>query len=63
MPAAQVRDAVAQLGGHATLFRSLDKSAGAFTPLAAPLMKIHRNLKAAFDPKNVFNPGRLYPDI
>ena len=63
MPAAQVREAVAQLGGHATLFRSLDKSSGAFAPLAAPLMKIHRNLKAAFDPKNVFNPGRLYPDL
>ena len=63
MPAAQVREAVAQLGGHATLFRSLDKSSGAFAPLAAPLMKIHRNLKAAFYPKNVFNPGRLYPDL
>jgi len=63
MPAAQVREAVAQLGGHATLFRSLDKSSGTFAPLAAPLMKIHRNLKAAFDPKNVFNLGRLYPDL
>jgi len=63
LPAAQLREAVAAAGGHATLFRSLDKSAGVFTPLSAPLLRIHRELKKSFDPQGIFNPGRLYPDL
>jgi glycolate oxidase FAD binding subunit len=58
-----VRDAAAQAGGHATLFRAADKSAGVFTPLSPPLARIHRNLKQAFDPAGIFNPGRMYPDL
>ena len=58
-----VRAAAAQAGGHATLFRAADKSAGVFTPLAPALAKIHRNLKQAFDPADIFNPGRMYPDF
>ncbi|MBR8002256.1 glycolate oxidase subunit GlcE [Burkholderia vietnamiensis] len=61
-----VRMSAKQAGGHATLFRagdSYDRSAGVFTPLPAPLMKIHRGLKAAFDPARIFNRGRLYPDL
>ncbi len=57
-----IREAAAQAGGHATLFRAADKSAGVFTPLAPALAKIHRNLKQAFDPAGIFNPGRMYPD-
>jgi glycolate oxidase FAD binding subunit len=63
LPAATVRAAAAAVGGHATLFRALDKSAGAFTPLKAPLERIHRELKAAFDPDRVFNRGRLVPGL
>ena len=62
-PAAQLREAAAAVGGHATLFRALDKSVGVFAPLSAPLARIHRQLKAAFDPDGVFNPGRLYPEL
>ena len=58
-----IREVAAQAGGHATLFRAEDKSAGVFTPLAPALAKIHRNLKHAFDPARVFNPGRMYPDL
>jgi len=58
-----VREAAARAGGHATLFRAADKSAGVFTPLASPLAKIHRNLKQAFDPAGIFNRGRMYPDL
>ena len=58
-----IREAAAQAGGHATLFRAADKSAGVFTPLAPALAKIHRNLKQAFDPAGIFNPGRMYPDL
>lgn len=61
-PAAALREAAARAGGHATLFRADDKSAGALQPLPAPLMLIHRNLKRSFDPQGLFNPGRLYPE-
>ena len=63
LPAAQVREVAALAGGHATLFRGLDKSAGVLAPLKPPLARIHRELKAAFDPDRVFNPGRLYPGL
>ncbi|MDP1693288.1 MAG: glycolate oxidase subunit GlcE [Burkholderiaceae bacterium] len=61
--AAQVREAASAAGGHATLFRSQDKSVGAFHPLSAPLARFHRELKKAFDPDRVFNRGRLYADL
>ena len=63
---AGAREAATQAGGHAVLFRTGDlgdKSAGVFQPLSAPLLQIHQRLKAAFDPRGVFNPGRLYPDF
>ena len=59
----QVREAAANAGGHATLFRAADKSAGVFAPLQPALAKIHRNLKQAFDPAGIFNRGRMYPDF
>ncbi|MDH5540394.1 MAG: glycolate oxidase subunit GlcE, partial [Rhizobacter sp.] len=63
IPAEQVRDAAERAGGHATLFQSKDKSAGAFAPLKSPLDRIHRELKKSFDPSGIFNPGRLYPGL
>ena len=62
-PAATLRDAASAVGGHATLFRGLDKSAGVFAPLSPPLARIHRELKSRFDPDGLFNPGRLYKDF
>ncbi len=61
--AAQVRLAATAAGGHATLFRGQDKSAGAFHPLSAPLARFHRELKKAFDPDRVFNRSRLYAEL
>jgi glycolate oxidase FAD binding subunit len=61
--AAQVRDAALRAGGHATLFRAQDKSAGVFAPLQSPLDRIHRELKKSFDPAGLFNPGRMYPGL
>jgi glycolate oxidase FAD binding subunit len=62
-PAAAVRAAASAVGGHATLFRAQDKSAGVFTPLAPAAARIHRELKRSFDPLGILNPGRLYPDL
>ena len=55
-----VRAAAALGGGHATLFRSSDKSAGVFQPLPPALLTIHRKLKQTFDPAGILNRGRLY---
>ncbi|MCV2368010.1 glycolate oxidase subunit GlcE [Roseateles oligotrophus] len=63
MSGALVREAAAKAGGHATLFRAADKSGGVFTPLSAPLARIHRELKKSFDPQGIFNPGRLYDEL
>jgi glycolate oxidase FAD binding subunit len=61
--AARLREWAQRHGGHATLFRSVDKAIGVFQPLAAPAMTLHRRLKSAFDPTGIFNPGRLYPGL
>jgi FAD/FMN-containing dehydrogenase len=63
MSAAEVRATAARAGGHATLMRAADRSAGVFSPLNEVLMRIHRNLKQAFDPLHIFNPGRLYAEL
>jgi glycolate oxidase FAD binding subunit len=61
--AGEIRAAAAAAGGHATLVRSADKSAGVFAPLSDVLMRVHRGLKQAFDPARIFNPGRLYAGL
>ena len=58
-----IRDLAAQAGGHVSLFRGGDKTAGVFTPLSKPLHAIHQRLKKSFDPAGIFNPGRMYPDL
>jgi FAD/FMN-containing dehydrogenases len=62
-PAPVVREAARLAGGHATLFYGSDPGVGRFAPLVPPLDRIHRELKKAFDPAGVFNPGRLYPEF
>jgi glycolate oxidase FAD binding subunit len=61
--AAAVRSAASRAGGHATLFRAVDKREGAFAPLPPPLARLHRDLKKTFDPAGIFNPGRLYAEF
>jgi glycolate oxidase FAD binding subunit len=61
--AREVRDVAAQAGGHATRLRGAGKSEAAFSPVSEALMRIHRELKRAFDPAGIFNPGRLYAEL
>lgn len=65
--AVAARAAALAAGGHATLFRGAATATradcGVFPPLAPPVMRIHRELKCAFDPRGVFNPGRLYAGL
>lgn len=61
-----VRGAAAKVGGHATLYRapeSLRCREDAFQPLSPALLALHRRLKKAFDPRSIFNPGRLYTEL
>ncbi|MGC8467856.1 MAG: glycolate oxidase subunit GlcE [Acidithiobacillus sp.] len=51
-------------GGHATLFRATPGAAvEIFQELPPPLFALHQRLKAAFDPKGILNPGRLYAGL
>ena len=61
--AAALRAWAAENGGHATLYRGRDKSAGAFQPLAAPILALHERLKHVFDPHRILNPGRMYAHL
>ncbi|MRV76812.1 glycolate oxidase subunit GlcE [Duganella sp. FT92W] len=58
-----LRALAARHGGHATLYRGGAREQGVFHPLAPAIHTIHRNLKNAFDPAGVFNPGRMYQDL
>ena len=62
-----LRQAAAEVGGTATLFRAPQLSStpvsARFSPLTAPLQQIHQRLKAEFDPAGIFNPGRMYPGL
>ena len=61
-PAGAIQAAAAKVDGHAVLFRRGERQ-GLFQPLTPGLLRIHQNLKQAFDPKNILNPGRLYPEL
>jgi glycolate oxidase FAD binding subunit len=58
-----LRETAARVGGHAMLFRGGERSGDVFEALSEPLRRIHRELKAVFDPASVFNPGRMYKDL
>ena len=58
-----IRELARQYGGHATLFRGSVSRHDVFTPLTTPLMQIHHRLKQRFDPHQIFNRGRLYPEF
>jgi glycolate dehydrogenase FAD-binding subunit len=60
-PAQQIFAAARKAGGHATRFR-----AGTGTPimqLEAPVLEVHKRLKAALDPHGILGPHRLHPDF
>lgn len=61
-----VRQAVADTGGHATLIRAEEDvraSVPVFQPQPGPLAALTRRIKEGFDPKGVFNPGRMYEGV
>lgn len=64
--AGSIRRAVAEIGGHATLIRapaSLRASVDVFQPQEPGLAALNRRVKDSFDPKGVFNPGRIWAGV
>lgn len=60
---ARLRQLASEAGGHATLFRGKPPADGVFAPLSPALYGIHQQLKQRFDPRGIFNRGRLYPHL
>jgi glycolate oxidase FAD binding subunit len=62
-PDVDVPAAAAAVGGHATAFRRDGATTDAFAPLQPAVLRLHRELKRAFDPAGVLNPGRMYAGL
>jgi glycolate oxidase FAD binding subunit len=61
-----VRNAVAAVGGHATLVRAPPAVRAAeevFAPQDAVVAALTRRIKASFDPNRVLNPGRMWAGV
>ncbi len=64
--ALQLRDAVAILGGHATLIRApvaFRAAFDVFEPQDEGVAALTRRVKDSFDPKGVLNPGRMWTGV
>ena len=64
--AADIRQAVAEAGGHATLVRApaaVRASVDPFQPEPGPLAALTKRVKQSFDPKGVLNPGRMWASV
>lgn len=62
-PAEDIFRAAGQAGGHAALFRGELSDGPLSQPLADPLMALHRQVKQAFDPHGLLNPGCMSADF
>ena len=58
----EIRQAAMKSGGHAVMFRGGDREQ-AFQTLDPVIKRLHKNLKQAMDPNNIFNPGRMYAEL
>jgi glycolate oxidase FAD binding subunit len=64
--AASMRDAVAKIGGHATLVRApaaVRAAVDVFPPQDAGVAAVSKRVKESFDPSCVLNPGRMWAGV
>jgi glycolate oxidase FAD binding subunit len=57
LPSAQIFEAAQRAGGHATLFRSAAEAGVRRLSPPPALAALQRNIRQAFDPVGIFNPG------
>lgn len=62
LPATVIREKVAAVGGHATLFKGGTANDVIFHPLAKTLATRHQQLKLQFDPHHILNRNKMYPN-
>ncbi|MGB0631559.1 MAG: glycolate oxidase subunit GlcE [Alphaproteobacteria bacterium] len=61
-----IRRTMGNSGGHATMIRGnvhQRTREPVFHPEPAPVARLTRNIKEAFDPKGILNPGRMYEGV
>lgn len=61
-----IRQALATVGGHATLVRApaeIRSTVDVFEPQAQAVMTLTKGIKASFDPAGILNPGRMYAGV
>jgi len=64
--AAAIREAVAAIGGHATLIRAdsaVRAAVDVFEPESAAVRGLSQRVKESFDPRGLFNPGRMWAGV
>lgn len=59
-PAQSIRRYAQQHQGHATRFNHGEAQTDCFQPLEPGMVTLQKNIKQAFDPKGILNPGRVY---
>ena len=61
----QIRKRILDIGGYLTVIRSPDnlKTSSEIFTIDPIKFKISQNLKKSFDPKRIFNPGKMYTGI
>lgn len=59
----EARAVAVAAGGHATLFRNARPEDTTFERPSEAVMRLHRSLKAVFDPAGILNCGRMHSDL
>jgi len=62
-PAEKIREILNNAGGHATLFKNNKFKTPPFHQLSPGMLSIHKQVKQAFDPENILNPGCMYKEF
>ena len=62
-PDSAIRNKVAAVGGHASVFRGGDRQGEVLQRLPKTMLALQQRIKHSFDPEGVFNLGKMYAEI
>jgi glycolate oxidase FAD binding subunit len=60
---ADVDELAMEAPAYQTLVKTGDREANRFSALSPPVLALHQNLKATFDPKKILNPNKMYEGL